>query len=132
MKSASDLTQSANEIHSSVKYSTLRATVQSSGGPENPMWTIRAQGKEEVLSGPVIKSPYFARVEATGPDPLAEMYLNIAPEAIRIQDSTGAFESVNRRIIAFRRIQKELCSHPILLDSIAPDLDVEHHEENSG
>ena len=100
------------------KYVHTQHMITSSGGSDDPSWTIAALIEGQILKGPAIKANYFARVLPKGQNASVSMKAVIPEHAIRIQDDTGAFKHVNRRLLALRRIKKALCDQPISLQDV--------------
>jgi len=113
------------------KYTISRCMLVASGGPSAPSWNITSFFKDQVLHGTAIKVRSFARVLPTAEDSKLSIKATIPEHALRIQDETGAFMHVNRRIIALARIRKELCRKGIeLLQVKIPTVQADEDENN--
>lgn len=110
------------------KYVHTKHSITSSGGPEYPSWKIASPIKDQILEGPAIKANKFARVLPTGPNARVLMKVVIPEHAIRIQDSTGAFNHVNKQILGLRRIRKSLCDQAIMIQDLKVGKEVEQSE----
>ncbi len=97
------------------EYSYKKPLVTSSGGPANPCWNIKSVLAKDFLRGLAIKTGYFARIVENGAAPSVSLVAEIPSTGVLVEDETGCFETLNKRIVARRRIQKALCDHPIVL-----------------
>ncbi|WP_036221834.1 hypothetical protein [Maritalea myrionectae] len=110
------------------KYTYERHAVVAVGDEKHPAWILEAVLEHSILLGTALKSPYFARVVADGPSPKVALHATISPHDVFVRDRTGAFGSVNKRLIAKIRIRRTLCKTPIPLDWHAVELNEEQDD----
>ena len=93
------------------------------GSEKHPAWQVQSTLDNKVLLGTAVKSSYFARVTEAGGSPRVALTATISPTDIFVRDRTGAFEPVNKRLLAMVRIRRELCRNAIPLDEHSIELD---------
>ena len=108
-----------NDQVRSEKFRSLFLSVQALGGQENPRWLIRSPPGMEVLIGAIIKTQHFAHARPVGGSPRISLQLRIPPHAIVIESANGGFDTINKRIIAHRRITRDLTKEPLILNEIS-------------
>lgn len=101
-----------------IKFSAMYKFVRALGNIKKPRWLITSPPELPVLRGTVIKTEYFARFCPSGSRAKIDMFVDIPKHAIVIQDESGAFASVNKRIMAHVRVAKDISSEPLPLDSL--------------
>ena len=108
----------SDAFDSTVKFSAIHKFVTALGDMKKPRWLIKSPPELPVLRGSVIKTEHFARFCSNGSGARIDMFVEIPRHAIVIQDESGAFNSVNKRILAHIRVAKDISREPLSLDSL--------------